>query len=46
MENAGRPRKKPDYDAENIRNQLIKTITDSYLHPAAGEESPDDPEHR
>jgi hypothetical protein len=46
MKRTGRPRKKPDYDAENIRNQLIETIADSYLNPAAGEEASDDPTHR
>ncbi len=46
MKKTGRPRRKPDYDAENIRSQLIETIADSYLNPAAGEEASEDPEHR
>jgi hypothetical protein len=46
MNNVGRPKNKPNYDAENIRNQLIDAITESYLNPAAGEESSDDPKHR
>ncbi len=41
-----RPRKKPDYDSDKMTKQFIEAITDSYLHPAQGEEAPDDSEHK
>jgi hypothetical protein len=33
MKKVGRPRRKPNYDAENVRKQLVEAITDSYLNP-------------
>jgi hypothetical protein len=46
MKPTGRPKKKPDYNPEEIANTLRETLTESYLNPEPGEEAPDDPAHR
>jgi hypothetical protein len=43
--NTGRPKKKSDYNPEEIANTLTEALTESYLNPEPGEESPDDPKH-
>jgi hypothetical protein len=46
MKSTGRPKKKPDYNPEEIATTLMETLTESYLNPEPGEEAPDDPKHR
>jgi hypothetical protein len=46
MKLTGRPKKKPEYNPEEITNKLLETLTESYLNPGSGEETPDDPKHR
>jgi hypothetical protein len=46
MGSIGRPRKKPDYNPEEIATTLMETLTESYRNPGPGEEASDDPKHR
>jgi hypothetical protein len=46
MSSLGRPRKKPDYCPEEIINELIDAMTESYQNPVSGEEAPGNPGHR
>jgi hypothetical protein len=46
MKTTGRPKKKPEYNSEEITNKLLETLTESYLNPGPGEEAPDDQKHR
>jgi hypothetical protein len=46
MKSIGRPKKKPDYNSEEVAKTLLETLAESYLNPAAGEEASDNPKHR
>jgi hypothetical protein len=46
MKTTGRPKKKPEYNSEEITNKLLEILTESYLNPGPGEAAPDDPKHK
>ena len=36
-----RPKKKPEYNSEQVSQQIIEAITDAYLNPPVGEADED-----
>ncbi|MEG0863536.1 MAG: hypothetical protein RSI32_03575 [Clostridia bacterium] len=44
--NRGRPKKKPNFDAEKIMNELLTAVTQSYRSPSIDEAALDDGSHK